>query len=106
MARYCAVMPADHFTRGNFPMLAQLCRHIVAARRIAQLIQNCLKTKPFIQRAYTALLQHQATESLAIMRLSRSMRLTQQAVKANYQVKPLKGGKDHLPWESDDGDDD
>jgi hypothetical protein len=22
-------MPADHFMRGNYPLLAQLCRHIV-----------------------------------------------------------------------------
>jgi hypothetical protein len=98
-------MPADHFTKGNFPMLAQLCRHIIAARRIDQLIEKCLKEKPFVQRQYTALLQYQATESLSIMRLSRSMRLTQQSTKANYEAKPLKGGKDQLPWESDDSDD-
>jgi len=38
-------MPADHFMRGNFPLLSQLCRHIVASRRIAQLIEQAANEK-------------------------------------------------------------
>ena len=42
-----ASMPADHFMRGNYPILTQLCRHIVASRRVAQLIERAAKDKGF-----------------------------------------------------------
>ena len=35
-----ARMPATWFTRDTWPLLVQLCRHIVAARRLAQLCQE------------------------------------------------------------------
>jgi hypothetical protein len=77
------VMDAGHFMRGNYPLLAQLCRHIVNARRLAQLIEQCAKEKEFDRKEFGILLQLEATESAAIMRLSRSMRLTQ-------RIPPLK----------------
>jgi hypothetical protein len=45
---WCAIvgaMPPDHFMRGNYPMLSQLCRHIVSSRRIAQLIEQVANEK-------------------------------------------------------------
>ena len=33
-----STMDPGHFMRGNYPLLAQLCRHIVNARRLARLI--------------------------------------------------------------------
>lgn len=96
-------MPADHFTRGNYPLLAQLCRHIVAARRISQLISKCMKEKPFQQRLYASLLVLQTSESAAIMRLSRSMRLTQQSTKKAESVR-LKPTMDGVPWDREDED--
>lgn len=92
-------MPADHFMRGNYPILAQLCRHIIAARRVAQLIEQTAKNKDFNRREYMVLLQMQATESAAIMRLSRSMRLTQQAVK-RADAKP-NGKRTKAPWDAE-----
>jgi hypothetical protein len=40
-----STMPPDHFMRGNYALLSQLCRHVVSARRIAQLIEQCAKEK-------------------------------------------------------------
>ena len=73
-------MPADHFMRGNFPLLSQLCRHIVASRRIAQLIEQAANEKVLDLKELCTLLQLQAAESATIIRLSRSMRLTQQSI--------------------------
>jgi hypothetical protein len=54
-------MPPGHFIPANHHVLVQLCRHIVEARNVA------------------VLKKQQAAESLIIARLSRAMRLTQQA---------------------------
>jgi hypothetical protein len=38
---WCAIvdaMPADWFPRETWPLLAQFCRHTVASRRIAQMV--------------------------------------------------------------------
>ena len=98
---WCAIvqaMPADHFMRGNYPLLAQLCRHIVSARRVAQLIEQTAEQTVLDLRELGALLQLQAAESASITRLSRSMRLTQQSIMraettrhATAQFKP--------PWD-------
>src|SRR6476619_3252550 len=73
-------MPADHFMRGNYPLLVQFCRHVVAGRRIAQLIERVANEKVLDLKELSALLQLQAAESASITRLSRSMRLTQQSI--------------------------
>ena len=73
-------MPADHFMRGNYPLLAQLCRHIVSARRVAHLVERVANEKVLDLKELSALLQLQAAESASITRLSRSMRLTQQSI--------------------------
>ena len=95
-------MPADHFMRGNFPLLVQLCRHIVSSRRVAQLISAAVKAKPFDARAYGQLLIMQSTESAAIMRLSRSMRLTQQSVMRPETTKHPKNKFARAPWDRGD----
>jgi hypothetical protein len=91
-------MPANHFMRGNFPLLAQLCRHIVTSRRVAQLINQAAKDKDFDRKEFGALLQLQATESAAITRLSRSMRLTQQSVMRAETTKHPRG-RTKNPWD-------
>ena len=83
-------MPADHFMRGNYPLLSQLCRHIVSSRRIAQLIEQVAKEKVLDRKELSALLQLQAAESAAIMRLSRSMRLTQQSIMGQRRPSTLR----------------
>jgi len=61
-------MPAGHFMRANYALLGQYCRHVVAARRVAQLINQAAKKKEFDRKEFGALLQLQATESAAITR--------------------------------------
>jgi hypothetical protein len=91
-------MPADHFMRGNFALLGQYCRHVIAARRVAQLIGQALEQGEFDRKEFGALLQLQATESAAITRLLRSMRLTQQSVmRAETTRHPKKEAK--RPWD-------
>ena len=97
-------MPADHFMRGNFPLLAQLCRHVVASRRVAQLIKLVCEAKPFCHRDYANLLTVQSAESSAIMRLSRSMRLTQQSVSRAETTKHPKNKLSRAPWDKHDED--
>jgi hypothetical protein len=91
-------MPADHFMRGNYPLLAQLCRHIVSARRVAQLVDQTAKQTDLDRKEFGALLQLQATETTVITRLLRAMRLTQQSVMRAETTKHPKGlGK--APWD-------
>ena len=73
-------MPADHFMRGNYALLIQYCRHVVAARRLGLLIESSAKQTEFDRKEFGVLLQLQAAESASITRLLRSMRLTQQSV--------------------------
>src|SRR3954452_8009205 len=74
-------MPADWFPRETWGMLSQYCRHIVAARRVAQLIEQIMKVKKgdFDVDAYNQLLIMQERESRALSSLATRMRLSQQA---------------------------
>ena len=94
-------MPPDHFMRGNYPMLSQLCRHIVSSRRIAQLIEQVANEKVLDLKELTALLQLQAAESASITRLSRSMRLTQQSIMRAETTKHPKV-QTKLPWDREE----
>ncbi|QIG93486.1 hypothetical protein [Bradyrhizobium sp. 6(2017)] len=90
-------MPADHFMRGNFALLSQYCRHVIAARRVAQLIGQVLEQGDFDRKEFGALLQLQVTETAAITRLLRSMRLTQQSVLRAETKHPR--GPARRPWD-------
>jgi hypothetical protein len=81
-------MPADHFIPANYHLLTQLCRHVVEARRIAQLTKAYRKKKTdFNVRVYGELLKAQLSESSIIQRLSCSMRLTQQSKMLRWSSK-------------------
>ena len=98
---WCAIvgaMPADHFMRGNYALLGQYCRHIVAARRVAQLIESAAKQREFDRKEFGILLRVQAAETGSIIRLSRSMRLTQQSVMRAETTKHPKGQM-KKPWD-------
>lgn len=96
-------LPADWFNRENFPLLAQYCRHVVDARRIAQLIDQECARKDMDVAAYTELLKSQRQETAALKTLAASMRLAQQA-KYNAQSAATAGKRGRTvsrPWESD-----
>jgi hypothetical protein len=95
-------MQPDYFARGNFPILTQLCRHICSARRLAQLTARCMKAKDFDQKQYNYLMKAQRAESAVIQRLSRALRLTQQAKldRNSPKLRPKVAVKN--PWDEEE----
>jgi hypothetical protein len=75
-----AAMPADYFRPSNFALLVQFCRHSVASDRVAQLIETFCKRKKIDCPEFAQLLAMQSVESANIIRLSRQLRLSPQAV--------------------------
>lgn len=93
-------MPADWFPRETHGMLVQYCRHVVAARRIAQLIARVEKSNKLDLDEYDKLLKMQEREGRAVSSLATRMRITQQAtVRAESAKKPAQIS---APWEDDD----
>lgn len=90
-------MPADWFPRETHGMLAQYCRHVVAARRVAQLVKAAESEKTLDIENYDRLLKMQEREGRAISSLATRMRISQQAtVRAEQARKPTEMEK---PWE-------
>ncbi len=95
-------LPADWFSPGNYPLLAQYCRHIVNARHTAQLIdQECSYEKMDVD-VYLDLLAAQHKQTTALKALAASMRLAQQATydTKNAAVAQKRAGTVKRPWES------
>ena len=91
-------MPADWFPRETHGMLAQYCRHVVAARRVAQLIAQAEADDQLDVENYDRLLKMQEREGRAISSLATRMRISQQAtVRAEQARKPPLTRK---PWEA------
>lgn len=90
-------MPADWFPRETHGMLVSYCRHIVSARRIAQLIEAAEASEAFDVDEYDKLLKMQERESRAMSSLATRMRLTQQTT---YDKSKKKPGQTRKPWES------
>ena len=88
--------PADWFTPANAPLLTQLCRHTIHARRIAELIERTIAGAEIDVGDYGRLLKMQRAESREISSLQTKLRLTPQATtnhRGNKQTVSLK------PWE-------
>lgn len=91
-------MPADWFPRETHGLLAQYCRHVVAARRVAQLVDQETASEQFDVDRYDQLLKMQEREGRAISSLATRMRISQQAtVRAEQARKPSQVRK---PWEA------
>jgi hypothetical protein len=97
-------MPAEWFPRETHAMLAQYCRHVIAARRVAQLIDALEGRDPFDVEEYDRLLKMQEREGRALSSLATRMRLSQQATYDKTKRKPIAGVR---PWktEEDEGGD-
>jgi hypothetical protein len=89
--------PADWFTGGNAPLLGQLCRHTIHARRISSLIERTVAGTQFEIGEYDLLLKMLERESRAMASLQTKLRLTPQAT-TNH-----RGNKQSVvtldPWE-------
>lgn len=92
-------MPADWFSPPNVPLLAQYCRHVVACKRVGELIKRQAENEDeFEVDEYDRFLRMQERESRIISALAASMRLAQQSTvskRANTLVKAAR-----KPWES------
>lgn len=97
-------MPADWFPRETHGMLAQYCRHVIAARRVAQLVAGMEadmaaaddEEGDFNIKDYDRLLKMQEREGRAITSLATKMRLSQQSSYDKSKKKPSGARK---PWE-------
>lgn len=92
-------LPADWFPRETHAMLAQYCRHVVAARRIAQLIRAEEQRKKLDIDGYDKLLKMQDREGRAMSSLATRMRMTQLATVAHERAK--KPDIVDNPWDFD-----
>lgn len=89
-------MPADWFPRETHAILAQHCRHVITARRVAQLMQAAEKADPLDIEEYDRLGKMMERESRIIASLATKMRISQQAT---YDPKRKKGTQIKKPWE-------
>ena len=88
-------LPADWFPRETHGVLSQYCRHVVAARRVAQLVA-AEEAGEFDLGRYDQLLKMQEREGRALSSLATRLRITQQATLSEKARKPAQGKK---PWE-------
>lgn len=72
-------LPAEWFSSVTHGLLTQYCRHVVAARKVSQLIANVEAGKELIIEDYDRLLKMQEREGRALSSLATRMRITQQA---------------------------
>lgn len=91
-------LPADWFPAETHAVLAQYCRHVVAARRIGQLIAQFEAGEDFNVREYETLLKMQDREGRAMSLLATRMRMTQQSTYDKSRKKPAIGFA--RPWEA------
>jgi chaperone required for assembly of F1-ATPase len=89
-------LPADWFPRETHAILSQYCRHVVAARRLAQLVAAEEAGELDLDR-YDQLLRMQEREGRALSSLATRLRITQQATLSAKAKKPTQVRK---PWEA------
>lgn len=90
--------PADWFSLSTAPMLAEYCRHVISARRVAELIERATSDPDLAVKDYDRLLKMQERESRCISSLATKMRIAQQST-TNHRGN-RKSGVVKKPWES------
>ena len=97
-----ARMPSKWFTKETHPLLVQLCRHVVAARRLAQLCHEATHgDEDFHVLYYIKLLRALTGQTAIITSVSTKLRITPQS---SYDAKVAGTAKSHAsdvtpPWE-------
>lgn len=89
-------MPADWFPAETWPLLGMYCRHVVAARRVAQMIEQVEGSDDLEVETLDRLYKMQEREGRAMSSLATKMRLTQQTTYDKSRKKPMQVKK---PWE-------
>jgi hypothetical protein len=91
-------LPPNWFPRQAYPLLVQYCRHVVASRRIAQLVEIEEGSDAFDPESYDRLLKMQERETKALAALAVKMRLSRSAVDDRWnQPRPAATGP--KPWQ-------
>lgn len=91
-------MPADWFPPETHALLAQYCRHVIRARRLAQMLDAMEQGADFDLAAYDKLLKAEEIQSRAIGAIATRMRITHQATVRHEQArKPSMVSK---PWQA------
>ena len=96
-------MPATWFTRETWPLLVQLCRHIIGARRLAQLIhEETHGDDEFRPVYYMRLLRALAGQTAIISTVSTKLRLSQQSAYTDKAAGTAKRNASDIPrpWEA------
>lgn len=92
-------MPADWFGRETHALLAAYCRHVVALRKVGQLIKSHEDSGEALDLDdYDKLLKMQEREGRAISSLATRMRISQQATLTKRADKGGRGVR--KPWEA------
>lgn len=91
-------LPADWFPRETHAMLAQYCRHVITARRVAQLVAAAEAAESFDLEEYDRLGKMAERESRIIASLATKMRVSQQT---QYDPRRKRGTQTKRPWEID-----
>ncbi|RME62412.1 MAG: hypothetical protein D6782_12255 [Alphaproteobacteria bacterium] len=95
----CSAQPDDWWGPEMAEVLAQYCRHVVAARRVADLIEQQEAGVDLDIETYDRLLRMQEREGRAMSSLATRLRLTPQS-----KALPSKGGPKRKtvkrPWET------
>ena len=86
--------------KGSVPVLTQYCRHVVQARRVAELLEAAVGQDHTSWQYYTQLLVQQRAESAAIAALSVKLRLAPSSARKN-RGSPKSAAP---PWEYDGAD--
>lgn len=89
-------LPADWFPRETHGVLVQLCRHIIRAQRISQLLDAMESSDQLDMKEYRDLLASEAQQSNIIAALSTKLRITQQAT---VDKRKSKGAIRPRPWD-------
>jgi hypothetical protein len=84
------------FTQANLPLLVQYCRHTIAARRLAELIERAIGQPNTDWGYFASLLTQQRGESALLSTLATKMRLCQQSTRNNRGNAPRVGP---APWD-------
>lgn len=92
--------PAEWFEPASVPLLVQYARHIVQARRVAELLEKAVGKPKTRWDYYAALLKQQRAESAALASLATKLRLTPSSRRNDRgNLRPIAAPSQPPPWE-------
>ncbi|WP_372570372.1 hypothetical protein [Ruegeria jejuensis] len=90
-------LAADWFQPDTYPLLESYCRHVISARKVAQLIAAAEAAEELDVGEYDQLLKMQEREGRALSSLATRMRISQQSTTNHRGNKDPK--KKKTPWQ-------